>query len=140
MDDKRDNPMNDVLLRVQGLKTYFPIRGGLFKRQIGSVRAVDGVDLTVRRGETLALVGESGCGKTTVGKSILRLIEPTAGKVLYGKERTPVRECSFKELRRLRQELQIVFQDPYGSMNPRMTVASIVGEGPRSFRMAANRR
>jgi len=135
----KDFAMSNVLLRVEGLKTHFPIREGLFKRQVGSIRAVDGVNLTMRKGETLALVGESGCGKTTVGKSILRLIEPTEGSILYGKEQTDVRGRSFKELRALRRELQIVFQDPYGSMNPRMTVGSIVAEGPRSFGLAKDR-
>jgi oligopeptide/dipeptide ABC transporter ATP-binding protein len=116
------------LLDVRDLKKHFPVRKGLFARVAGWVRAVDGVSFSIGRGETLGLVGESGCGKTTVGRSILRLIEPTSGEVRY--EGRPVLAMRGSELRALRREMQIIFQDPYGSLNPRMTVGSIVGEGP----------
>src|SRR5262249_6857681 len=121
--------MGEILLDVEGLKKYFPIRRGLLRRVVGQVRAVDGVSFTVRRGETLGLVGESGCGKTTVGRCILRLIEPTAGRVLFdtGKERLDLLALSPNALRQLRPRMQIVFQDPFASLNPRMTVGDIVG-------------
>ena len=115
------------LLEVRHLKTWFPVRRGLLGRAVGSVRAVDDVSFTLDPGETLGLVGESGCGKTTIGRSILRLIEPTAGQVLFGGQ--DVARLSRSELRRTRREFQIIFQDPFSSLNPRMTVGSIVGEG-----------
>ncbi|SEN12529.1 ABC transporter ATP-binding protein [Nitrosomonas marina] len=115
------------LLQVNGLKVHFPIRKGLFKRLVGQVRAVDGVSLNIFAGKTLALVGESGCGKTTVGKSILQLIEPTAGNVRYnGHELVGMRR---ERLRPLRSDLQFVFQDPYSSLNPRMRIIDILQEG-----------
>ena len=114
------------LLEVRELKKYFPIRAGLLGRIRNYVKAVDGVSFDVRAGETLGLVGESGCGKTTVGRSVLRLIEPTAGTVKFrGQDIRPLRG---KALRSLRREIQIIFQDPYSSLNPRMTVEQIVGE------------
>jgi len=116
-----------TLLRVRGLKKHFPIIGGLLKRQIGTVYAVDGVDFDVNAGETFALVGESGCGKTTLGRSILRLTEPTAGTITFaGRDITNI---SHDELRPLRRKMQIIFQDPFGSLNPRMPVSDIIGEG-----------
>jgi len=117
----------EPLLRVRGLAKHFPIvRGALFPRQVGAVRAVDGVDFDVAAGKTLALVGESGCGKSTTGRLILRLIEPTTGEVAFaGAELT---KLSPDEMRARRQELQIIFQDPYGSLDPRMTVAEIIEE------------
>jgi len=116
----------DVLLAVSNLTKHFPIRKGFFSRTVGHVRAVDGVSFAVRRGETLGLVGESGCGKTTTGRCILRLVEPTSGSVRFdGRE---VLTLSRGELRDLRRRMQIVFQDPYSSLNPRMTVRAMLGE------------
>ncbi len=118
---------SEPLLQVRALQVHFPIEAGLFKRTVGHVRAVDGVDMAIRNGRTLALVGESGCGKTTVGKSILQLIRPTGGSVRFdGAELT---RLSHSELRRRRSDFQIIFQDPYSSMNPRMLVGDIVAEG-----------
>ncbi len=114
------------LLDVQDLKTYFPIRSGLLQRVTDHFRAVDGVSFTVGKGETLGLVGESGCGKTTVGRTLLRLIPATGGRVIF--EGKDVFRASGSELQRLRRDMQIVFQDPAGSLNPRMRIASIVGE------------
>ena len=118
---------NDPLLDVRNLKKYFPVRKGLFGRTAGWVKAVDDVSFTVGRGETLGLVGESGCGKTTCGRAILRLIEPTGGDVRFEGQSTSGLKGAV--LRALRREMQIIFQDPYGSLNPRMTVGAIVGEG-----------
>ena len=114
------------LVRVEHLKTYFPIKSGLLQRTTGYVKAVDDVSFTIGEGETLGLVGESGCGKTTVGRTMLRLIPATAGSVYY-KDRDILR-ASAGEMKRLRREMQIIFQDPAGSLNPRMRVARIVGE------------
>jgi oligopeptide transport system ATP-binding protein len=114
------------LLEVRGLVKHFPITAGLFQRTVGAVRAVDGIDLTVRAGETLGLVGESGSGKTTVGRTILRLTDPTAGTIQFdGRE---ISQLSRAELRPLRKEMQIIFQDPYASLNPRMTVGDVIRE------------
>ncbi len=115
------------LLEVAGLETHFPIRQGLLRRQAGTVRAVDGISFSIPRGQTLGLVGESGCGKTTVGRSLLRLVEPTGGSVRF--DETLVRGQSSRGLRALRRRMQIVFQDPYGSLNPRMKVRAILDEG-----------
>ena len=117
---------NGALLRVEDLKKYFPITGGLLGRQIGQVKAVDGISFDIHRGETLGLVGESGCGKSTAGRTILQLYKATAGKVyLEDKELTG---ASPQELRALRPRMQMIFQDPYASLNPRHSVAKIVGE------------
>jgi oligopeptide/dipeptide ABC transporter ATP-binding protein len=118
---------DDRLLEVRGLKKYFPIRKGVFARTIGWVKAVDGVSFRVKRGETLGLVGESGCGKTTAGRCILRLIEPSEGEVDF--EGRDVLAMGWREMRLMRRNMQIIFQDPYSSLNPRMTIAGIVGEG-----------
>lgn len=114
------------LLAVEDLKVHFPVRKGLFSRVTGHVYAVDGVSLSLEKGQTLGLVGESGCGKTTTGLGILRLIQPTSGKVMYGGEEMSAVEPA--RLRELRREIQIIFQDPYSSLNPRMTVNQIVGD------------
>ncbi|MFR8001838.1 MAG: ABC transporter ATP-binding protein [Hydrogeniiclostridium sp.] len=118
--------MDDIILDVQDLKKYFPIRGGVFQHTVGYVKAVDGISFQLKRGETLGIVGESGCGKSTAGRTILRLHEITGGKVLFnGKD---IAKLSKKELRKKRLEMQMVFQDPYSSLNPRMTVGQIIGE------------
>ncbi len=117
----------ETILEVENLKTYFPIRAGVFQRTVGWLKAVDGVSFTLRRGETLGLVGESGCGKTTCARSIIRLVEPTEGKIRF-KDRD-VMALDGAGMRELRRDMQIIFQDPYASLNPRMSVASIVGEG-----------
>jgi len=125
-----------VLLQVDDLKVHFPIRRGILKRTVGYVRAVDGVSLELREGRTLALVGESGCGKTTTGKAILQLVAPTAGRVFFrGKE---ISGRTRRELRPERAAMQIIFQDPYGSLNPRLRVAEILLEGMRSLGVGAD--
>lgn len=118
--------MSEVLLKVEGLKKYFPIQRGVFKQTVGQVRAVDGISFEVKRGETLGVVGESGCGKSTMGRSILRLIEPTAGKVEF--EGKDVISMSKQTMRAMRREMQIVFQDPYASLNPRYSIAQTLIE------------
>ena len=114
------------LLEVKNLKKHFPIKGGLLKRQVGAVKAVDGLDFYIKEGETLGLVGESGCGKSTTGRVILRLLEATEGEVRFEGEN--ILGYDKNRLRELRKEMQIIFQDPYASLNPRMTVGNIIGE------------
>lgn len=118
--------MNEVILRVEDLKKYFPIKGGLMQKTVGYVKAVDGVSFEIKKGETLGIVGESGCGKSTTGRAILRLLEKTDGFVHYKDK--DIHELKKSELRKLRTEMQIVFQDPYSSLNPRMTVGESIGE------------
>jgi oligopeptide transport system ATP-binding protein len=116
-----------MMLEVKDLKMYFPVKRGLLRRTTGYVKAVDDVTFSIGKGETLGLVGESGCGKTTVGKCVVRLLRPTSGSIYF--ENNDISGLSPKELREYRKRMQIVFQDPFGSLNPRMTVSSIVGEG-----------
>ncbi len=120
-----------TLVDVKGLKVYFPIKGGIFNRTVANVQAVDGVDLFIRRGETLGLVGESGCGKSTTGRAILQLIKPTEGSVVFeGEELT---KLSPGQIRKKRARMQMVFQDPFGSLDPRFTVGEIVAEPLKNF-------
>jgi len=119
-------PGGAELLRVEGLRKYFPIKAGLLRREVGQIKAVDGVDLTLKAGETLGVVGESGCGKSTMARSVARLLDPTDGKVTFkGHDITSI---SRRQLREFRREIQFVFQDPYASLNPRMTVREIIAE------------
>ena len=120
------NANNETLLRVDDLVMHFPIYRGVFQRQVGAVRAVDGVSFDIQRGETLGLVGESGCGKSTTGRTILQLYRPTAGSVHF--EDVDLIHLKGEALRKMRRKMQMIFQDPYASLNPRMTVADIVGE------------
>ncbi len=126
MDDK-----NDIILEVKDLKLYFPIYRGLIQRVVGHCRAVDGVSFSLRDGEVLGLVGESGCGKTTVGRTLLRLYDPTAGEIWYNRssgERIDLARISQKKMKPLRRELRMIFQDPFSSLNPRLTVKDIISE------------
>jgi len=124
------NPENPILLQVENLKKYFPIQRGLFKRVVGHVKAVDGVSFFIRQGETLGLVGESGCGKTTVGRLILRATEPTEGQVRFRRDGNLVEltKINRQGMKPFRREMQIIFQDPFSSLNPRMTVMEIIAE------------
>ena len=126
----------DILLQVKNLKKYFPIRNGLFSKVTGQVKAVDDVSFEIYRGETLGLVGESGCGKTTVGRTLLRLLEPTAGSIYY--EGEDISKYTRSQLRPLRPKMQIIFQDPYSSLNPRMTVGSMLSEAIQVHNIVPN--
>ncbi|WP_225878306.1 ABC transporter ATP-binding protein [Spongiactinospora rosea] len=123
--DAADLPDAEPLLAVSDLQKHFPVTKGLLKRQVGAVQAVDGISFTVRKGETLGLVGESGCGKTTTGRLITRLLDPTGGKIVF--EGRDITHMSQSRLRPLRRDMQMIFQDPYSSLNPRHTVGAIVG-------------
>ncbi|MCX7772582.1 MAG: dipeptide ABC transporter ATP-binding protein [Clostridia bacterium] len=118
--------MSEPLIKVENLKKYFPITGGVFQKTIGHVKAVDGVSFEINKGETLGLVGESGCGKSTVGRTMLRLYEKTDGKVFFNN--VDIFKLNHRKMRALRPKMQIVFQDPYSALNPRMTVGNIIGE------------
>lgn len=129
--------MSVPLLEVKGVKKYFPIKSGIFSKTVGNIRAVDGVSFQVNKGETLGLVGESGCGKSTTGRLVLRLLEPTAGEVFF--EGQDIYKLGSDQLNKLRRDMQIIFQDPYASLNPRLTVEDIlveplvihnIGDGP----------
>jgi len=122
------------LVEVDDLKVHFPIRAGIFRTQVGTVKAVDGVTFDIRRGETLGLVGESGCGKSTTGRAVIRLREPTDGTVRF--DGADLGELKSGDLRRMRRRMQIIFQDPYGSLDPRMTVGSIISEPIDTHRLA----
>ena len=124
---------DDIVMEVKDLKKYFPIKAGMFGRVVGQVRAVDGVSFRIRRGTTMGLVGESGCGKTTIGKTLLRLNDKTSGSVLFkGQE---LFDLTHSELRKIRPQLQIIFQDPYSSLSPRMPVGEIIGEAVREHKL-----
>jgi oligopeptide/dipeptide ABC transporter ATP-binding protein len=118
--------MNKVLLEVKELKKYFPIKGGVLKKQVGNVFAVDGVSLTIKSGESVGLVGESGCGKTTLGRTIARLYEPTAGAIHFNNQ--DITNLKYKELKSIKRDMQVIFQDPYESLNSRHTIGTILEE------------
>ena len=134
VEDRPPGESDDILLSVRGLEVYFPIRSGVvFERQIGAVKAVDGVDLDVTRGSTIGLVGESGCGKTTFGRAVLRLVEPTGGSVSF--DGIDVHTLEGEDLRRMRRRMQMIFQDPMASLDPRQSIESVLTEPRRAHGM-----
>ena len=131
---KSKEKSNDILVNVENLKMYFPVTSCvILQRTVGQVKAVDNVTFFIRKGETLGLVGESGCGKTTTGRAVLQLYEPTEGKVQF--EGTELTELNASDMRAMRKEVQIIFQDPYGSLNPRMSAGDIIGEPLRVHKL-----
>jgi oligopeptide/dipeptide ABC transporter ATP-binding protein len=124
-------PTNTTVLDVSELKKYFPLQGGFFQKVTGWVKAVDGVNFSIEKGKTLGLVGESGCGKTTIGRLILKLLEPDAGTITFSSQ--DITSYTHREMKPLRKQMQIIFQDPFGSLNPRMTVGQSIGEGLRTL-------
>jgi oligopeptide transport system ATP-binding protein len=134
---EKKNQTTPALLRTEGLQKYFPVRRGFLQKVVGWVKAVDGVEIEIQPGKTLGLVGESGCGKSTVGRLILRLMEPDAGEILH-KGRN-ISRIPQEEIKPLRKEMQIIFQDPFGSLNPRMTVGQSIEEGLRTWEMRDSR-
>lgn len=133
-----ENHSPDTLLEIQNLKMYFPVTQGiLFQKLIGHIKAVDNISFTIKKGETLGMVGESGCGKTTTGRCILQLTKPTDGKILFEEE--DITRFNNEQMREVRKKIQVIFQDPYSSLNPRMTVGQIVGEGPSVHKITSNK-
>jgi len=128
---KKDKSTNEVLLDVRNLKTYYPIKGGILRRTVAVVKAVDDVSFEIRKGETLGLVGESGCGKSTTGRTILRLLDPTDGQIMFDGQ--DITNLSGTSLRKIRKDFQMVFQDPYASLNPTMMVGNLVAEPIRNY-------
>ncbi len=129
--NKKDKRNNDVLLEVKNLKTYYPIKGGIFRKTVAVVKAVDDISFEIKKGETLGLVGESGCGKSTAGRTILRLLDATDGQIIFdGDDITNIRGVT---LRKVRKDFQMVFQDPYASLNPMMMVGDLISEPIRNF-------
>jgi len=126
--------INKALIEVKELKKYFPIRGGIFSRPIGYLKAVDGVSFTIRKGETFGVVGESGCGKTTLGRALLRLIEPNGGDVIFNDQN--ISQISLNSFRSIRRDMQIIFQDPFASLHPRMRIGAIIGEPLKIHKLA----
>jgi len=129
-------PSSELLMRAEDLKVHFPIRRGVLKRVVGHVKAVDGITLDIRAGETLSVVGESGCGKTTLGQALVRVLEPTAGRIEYakrGEQPADIAHLSETELRPYRSDIRMIFQDPFASLNPRRRVIDIIGESLRNF-------
>ena len=127
---------NDIVLKLRDVEVHFPVKAGVFKRTVAHVKAVDGVDVDIYRGEVLGLAGESGCGKTTLGKAILRLVEPTKGEVSYispEKDMTELTSLSKKEMDPFRKKLQIVFQDPHSSLNPAFTIFGSLEEPLKKY-------
>jgi peptide/nickel transport system ATP-binding protein len=131
MTQSLNQPQSDVLLQVNNLKKYYPITGGLLRRQVGAVKAVDDLSLTIKYGETVGLVGESGCGKSTAGRTILRLLEPTEGSISF--QGQDITRLNGRKLREVRKDMQMVFQDPFASLNPKMMVGHIVSEPIRNY-------
>lgn len=135
---KAEEEVQEKLIRVEGLVKYYPVRGGIFRREVNQVQAVDGVSFTIQEGETLGLVGESGCGKTTVGHTMLKLREPTGGSVFF--DDRDIFALDSEELKRIRRKMQIVFQDPYASLDPRLPVGESIAEGLKIHGVGRNNR